>query len=283
MWWDHEVRAALVVALMVWVGSAAGVVAGGRTPGVSRLGKPNPKDETVELFAAIRSGKIQVRLIPHDSKRSRAFVENKTDRPINVRFPHAFAGVPVLAQLLDGPQRDPDRRPGREPQNIGGPMNNPFGQNPPGHNPMNPAGPQGLLQPPGGPGPLFNVKPEMVGQIKLTTVCLDYGKPNPRPRMRYAIRPIESVATDPAVCELCRLMGRADVDRAAAQAAAWHLGSGKTWEELARMKTSRRFPGDPVFSRKQIEEAKKLVKESRRLAQERKKPGPKKTALLGRR
>ena len=50
------------------------------------------------MFAAIEKGDISVKLIPKDSTESQVLIKNETDKPLNVKLPDAFAGVPVLAQ-----------------------------------------------------------------------------------------------------------------------------------------------------------------------------------------
>ncbi|MBN2292752.1 MAG: hypothetical protein JXM70_10025, partial [Pirellulales bacterium] len=66
-------------------------------------GEFNPANETVEMFKAIESGQLEVKLIPKNSMQSRVRIFNKTDQPLNVKLPKAFAGVPVLAQGGFGP------------------------------------------------------------------------------------------------------------------------------------------------------------------------------------
>ena len=63
-----------------------------------KFGEYNPADETVEMFAAIEKGDIAVKVVPKDSTLCSIRIENKTDRPLNVRLPEAFAAMPVLAQ-----------------------------------------------------------------------------------------------------------------------------------------------------------------------------------------
>ena len=82
----------LVVAALV----PAVLVASDRIKGV---GKYNPEDETVQLFSAIEAGQLEVRLIPKDSTQCQVLIANRSDRPLNVALPEAFAGVPVLAQF----------------------------------------------------------------------------------------------------------------------------------------------------------------------------------------
>ena len=55
--------------------------------------------KTVELFAAMESGDIDVKLIPKDSKQSTVLIENKLNSPLRIKLPDAFAGVPVLGQM----------------------------------------------------------------------------------------------------------------------------------------------------------------------------------------
>jgi hypothetical protein len=83
-------------------------------------------------------------------------------------------------------------------------------------------------------GGMFNVAPEKVGQFKVATVCLEHGKPDPRPSMKYEIRPIEEATNRPAVADLCRRLGCGEVNQRVAQVAAWHLNNDMSWEELAK-------------------------------------------------
>ena len=73
----------------------------------------------------------------------------------------------------------------------------------------------------GGGGGFFNVPAEKVGQFKVATVCLDFGKGEPRAAIPYEIKPIESYVSKPEVQELCRLLGQGGVNQRVAQLAAW--------------------------------------------------------------
>jgi hypothetical protein len=85
----------------------------------------------------------------------------------------------------------------------------------------------------------FNVPAEKVGELKVACVCLEHGKKDPRPAVPYQIRPISSFTDDPAVQELMTLFGRGQFDQRTAQAAAWHLSSKMTWQELAAKQVVR--------------------------------------------
>lgn len=196
--------------------SAAGVSAAERSAKL-RPGEFNPDHENVEMFAAIAAGQVEVKFIPKDSSEARVFIKNKSEKPLNVQLPEAFAGVPVLPQFGVGGGGQGGGQGGGGNQGQGGG----FG------------GGGGGQQGGGGGGGFFNVPPERVGELKVTCVCLEHGKKEPRPQVPYEIRPISSFTSDPAVQELCRLIGQGRFDQRTAQAAAWHLSSKMSWQELA--------------------------------------------------
>ncbi|MBI3837551.1 MAG: hypothetical protein HY288_06425 [Planctomycetia bacterium] len=59
-----------------------------------------PAAESVDMFDAMKAHDIDVKLIPKDERESRVIIKNNTGKPLSVRLPDAFAGVPVLAQQL---------------------------------------------------------------------------------------------------------------------------------------------------------------------------------------
>ena len=69
---------------------------------IRRPDKFNPDDRTVDVFAAMEAGEVEVKFIPKDEKEAVLLVENKTDKPLNIKMPEAFAGVPVLGQFGGG-------------------------------------------------------------------------------------------------------------------------------------------------------------------------------------
>lgn len=223
----------------------------------ARIGTYDANAQTVEMFAAIEKGDIAVKLIPKDSTECRVMIENKTDKPLNVKLPNAFAGVPVLAQQLGGAGgrssgSNRSTGTGGGNQGMGGGM-----------------GGMGM----GGMGMgmgMFNVPPERVGQFKVATMCLEHGKAEPRAAVPYEIKPIESFTTKPGVRELCEMLGSGNVNQRAAQAAAWHLNNDMTWEQLAA-KRLRHANGtsEPYFSAQEIQAAMQLSATAERTAKER--------------
>jgi len=265
-----------VAALAAMMLAAPALTASDQIKGVREY---NPEDETVELFAGIEQGKLEVKLIPRDSTQCRVLIENKTDKPLNVSLPGALAGVPVVAQrqfqpgnfqpgnLQPGNLQAGTSGRGNAPQPLG--IGNRFGNNRRMGNQVNPlfnlGAPGNNRMPRRGPMPPnfapFNVAPEKVAQLRLTSVCLDYGKPNPRPRMSYTIRPIQRATEKPEVEALCRMLGRGQVRQRAAQAAAWHLANEMSWEQLARLrrKSVVALLSRPIFTAADLAEGKQAA------------------------
>ena len=160
-----------------------------------KAGDYNPADESVELFEAIEKGDLKVKIVPKDSTQARVFIQNKTKKPLNVKLPEAFGAVPVLAQMGGG-------------QGMGGGMG-------------------------GGGGGFFNVPAEKEGNFKVACMCLEHGKPEPRPAMAYKLVPLEELTEKPGVKELCTMLGYGQISQRAAQVVAWHLNNDLSWEFLA--------------------------------------------------
>lgn len=236
--------------------------------------KAQPQGELVEVFSGIEKGQIEVQLIARDSDRANLLVKNKTDQPLSVVLPQTFAGVPVLAQFqVDPLGNDPLGNNPNRPQAVGlGPgMNNVLG---PGM--MNLGNPNfgnpNLRGPNVRPGFWFNVAPEKVGKLKLTGVCLEYGRPNPQPRFKYQIKPIQSVTEKPEVVELCAMLGRGEISQRAAQLAAWHLNNGMSWKELAGLRDKMAVGARPTYTRQELQAGQKAAETATKLAEQHRKP-----------
>ena len=196
---------------------AASLVLCTPTPAVDRQKNgrdaTNPLAEEVELFAAVQQQQINVQLIPHDELQCRLLISNKTDKPLSVKLPASFAGVPVLAQI------------GQLPIPGMGPGNNrnadPFNNNPAKNAPQRVGGGSGSM--------MLNVPPESMRRVKLETVCLDHGNPVPRATIKYEIRPVAAAMDKAGVAEVCEMLGRHEISHRAAQLAAWHLSNDMSW------------------------------------------------------
>lgn len=211
---------------------------------------------SVELFQAMKDGDLTVRLIPKDSKESKITIENKTDKPLNVKLPSSFAGVPVTAQIGGGGTTNRSSN-----QTTGGSMGGMGG------------GGMG-----GGMGMMY-IQPEKSEHLTATTVCLEHGKKEPRSAVPYEIKPLDSVTDKPGVKELCEAVGSGKINQHVAQAAAWHLNNDMTWEQLAS-KRIRHANGttEQYFNPQEIQAAMEVANAAVQAAEKSAKPSESKTS-----
>jgi hypothetical protein len=226
----------------------------------------------VELFAAMDAGEVEVRFIPRDATRANVLIRNKTDRPLKIQLPAAFAGVPVNAQMGMGGMGM-----GGGMGGMGGGMGGMGGMGGGmggmgGGQAMGGGMGGGMMGGMGGGmmggmgggmgmGGMMNVAPEKVGKVKVNTVCLEHGKPDPKPSMAYTIRPITAFTTDPALIEVCKMVGRGEIPQNAAQAATWHLTDEMSWQELATKDRVRLMNGytEKFFSLTELHLANRIL------------------------
>jgi hypothetical protein len=223
----------------------------------------NPEDAR-DIFAAIDDGQAEVTFIAKNDHAARVIITNKTKKPLHVRLPEAFAGVPVLAQFGGGG----GGRGGGGGGLGGGGLGGGGGQQSVGGGGGGLGG--GGLGGGGGGGGFFSVPPEKTIKVNLATVCLDHGLRDPSSSKPYKMVPILDHVQRPEVVELLKAFGRGELQHDAAQAAAWHLNSGVSWEELAAKLTGTRrsFSRAPYFSAEEIRAGMAYANEARRLAAE---------------
>ncbi len=216
--------------------------------------------DRVELFAAMEADQVDVRLIPKNAEQATVIIKNKTNRPLSIKLPAAFAGVPVLAQIDRGGDR------GGGGGNIGGGGGN---QGMGGGMGMGGMGMGGMG------GGFFNVGPDRVVKMKVVTVCLEHGKRDPNPRVPYEMKPIESFNKSPAVAELCKMLGNKEIDQVSAQAAAWHLCDNLSWDELARKVKVKHLNGrqEMYFNARHLNLAVQAVQKAHARAESERSPG----------
>jgi len=110
--------------------------------------------------------------------------------------------------------------------------------------------------------------------LQIAIVCMEHGKKDPNARVKYEIKPIEAFAKNEASAEVLKMMADGEIHRDIAQACAWHLENGLSWEELAsKDKVVSSFGGysEKYFSLKQISFAQKVCAEAKSRAEELKK------------
>jgi hypothetical protein len=177
-----------------------------------------------DVLEAETQGLVSVRYIPNDSRSAQIIVTNRSKRPVTLRLPDAFTGTPVLAQM------------GGMGMGMGGQQNRAvFGAQPQqtaggglGGQGMNGMGGMG-----GGGGGAFSIPPQKMRVFRVATVCLEHGKPEPSSGYPYRLAALESFSTDAKLAIVMESLGRGELSQKIAQAAAWHLANGMSWEALA--------------------------------------------------
>ncbi len=269
------------LAAMTLLGVGVAVAAESERKASSRGGDVEVRE--VELFAAMEAGEIEVTLFAKDAKQGNVVIKNKTDKPLRIALPEAFAGVPALNQAfgaggLGGGLAGGGLGAGGlgagglggglgALQGLGGGFGGGLGGF--GGGGFGGGGFGGLGGGGFGGGGFFNVGPEKTGKIKVTTVCLEHGKEDPNVRVPYTLVPLKSFKDDPQVYEICAMLGRGEIDQASAQAAAWHVTDKLSFEELAAKIGIKHLNGttEPFFLPQQVARAMHIVREAGRRAE----------------
>ena len=104
---------------------------------------------------------------------------------------------------------------------------------------------------------MFRVEVDRPGKLQVDMVCLEHGKPDPNPRMKYMIVPLDQLNADPKINELCKLLAAGKVKQNIAQAAAWNIANGMTWDALAKKnrRESQYTGSEKYFSHDEIRAA----------------------------
>ena len=229
--------------------------------------KFDPQAEQVEIFDAMDTGLVTVKLIPKNALGGTLLNENKTDTPLTVKIPDAVAAVSIHSQLgnqglmgLGNPGGGNNQAGGQ--QALGGGIGQPQGNGLPGI-----GGQNGQIGAPNGQG-FFSIPAEKVISLPFNSVCLEHGKPEPGGNSRYTLVPITRISRDPVLRQLLTVVATGKVDQKATQAAAWHLANKLSFQTLSEKTTLHLGTLTPIpdFSREQIQEAEKLVDEARHKA-----------------
>jgi hypothetical protein len=212
-----------------------------------------------DLFEAEERQLVSVRYIPNDAKSAQIIVTNRTRQPLTLRLPAAFAGVPVLAQMGGMGGMGGGNQGGFAAGGIGGgPQSTAGGAGGLGGQGMNGMGGGGMGM---GGGGAFSIPPERSRTFRVPTVCVEYGKREPTSRMPYKFVKTETFSSDPKLTLVLESLGRGELSQKVAQAAAWHIANGLTWEKLAAEKIDHAggIPDEPYFSQAELVAAHRVV------------------------
>ncbi|MGI9178624.1 MAG: hypothetical protein ACR2IT_12310 [Pirellulales bacterium] len=210
-----------------------------------------------DVLSAEEAGLVEVKFIANDSRSAQVVVTNRSDRPLSLRLPDGFAGVPVLAQM--GQQGGGGFGAG----GIGGGSQSVGGGGMGGMGGMGGGMGGGGMGGGMGGGP-FSLPPERTRTIRVPTVCLEHGKRDPSPRVAYRMTALETFSSDPRLQEEMTALARGGISQQVAQAAAWHISSGLTWDQLAAevVDMAGGVPDVPYFAPAELVAARRFVEES---------------------
>lgn len=227
----------------------------------------DPNAAQVELFTGLERGDLEQRLVMKDETQGTLYLTNKTKQPVTVKLPNAAVGVQVTKQggfggggggngggggFGGGGNGGTGGGAGGGGQSAGGGLGGGGGGG------FGGGGGGGFG---GGGGGFGSIPPEKTVKIPFNSVCLEYGKDNPRPRMTYQLIAVEKYTDDVRQQELLKLIASGRFDQSSAQAAAWNVFSKLPWEKIASLK--QETAGDPLksirFNEQQMRMAQQMV------------------------
>jgi len=222
--------------------------------------------KTIEMFQAMDQGLLTVDYIGKDATQANLIFRNQTGEPLDVVLPKTFGAVHVLAQGMmgggmggmgGGGMGGMGGGMGGMGGGMGGGQGMGGGMGGMGGGGMGGMGGGGM----GGMGGMMRVQPDKPNKLTVATLCLEHGKLDPNPRMKYKVVRLEEVNDSPVVAELCKALASGRVGQNTAQAAAWHVANGLTWEELVRKpRVISEYTGvEMFFSRFEVDAAIRLT------------------------
>lgn len=206
-------------------------------------------NRALSLFEAVEQSLVSVKFIPLSSEKANVLFENTTGEAIDLDLPARFGAVHFHAQFGQGignGQAGGNAFGGQNGaaggQQLGGGFGQGMGQGMAGRN--GGFGQGGFGQGLGGQGlgggadfrgGMFRIEANSKRRLSVETICLEFGKADPNPRMSYRLVPLEEVSEDPEVAAVCEQLADGGITQSVAQASAWHLTDAMSWEKLAEV------------------------------------------------
>lgn len=255
--------------------------------------KSESESSVLNVFEGMQSRQIEVKLTQKSEKSGTLFLRNPTKESVTVQFPESFVGIHVtnpnfIAAGANG-QAFPQRSGASIAQSTGNSINFPSKTVTQSDAPepasldkveAETADPKALAE----KAARESAKQRQVKvpagktiQLPVTSVCLEYGKPEPNSKMAYLIIPVERYSRNPILHELLPLFAKRRISQKTAQAAAWHVSNGLTWVELSSLMGQGPVPV-PMFNRATLQQANLLVNEAKAIAVQRQAEARKKPA-----
>ncbi|MDO4587817.1 MAG: hypothetical protein Q4C95_11040 [Planctomycetia bacterium] len=248
----------------------------------------------LNLFQAIEEGLVEVQLTPKNAMECSVSVKNNSKKHLLIDMPSTFAGVPVVAQpggrgMMGGMggmggmgamggfgglgEMDAMGIGGRNQDRMGGGLGSRSGSsgNSGGNQSFGGGMGGGRSSGMGGRGGgMFSIAPEKTVREKVRTVCLEHGKKDPTPNVKYTMVPLETYTNSKTTQTLCSMLANEEIDQYALQAAVWNEENGLTFDEMA-VKTTRNSGLEhprPFFQAQQIVLGQQILAQAVKEAQE---------------
>jgi hypothetical protein len=201
--------------------------------------------EELELFEAMKQDLVGVLVEPRNFFLLKLSLRNKTDRPLLIHPPEVFAAIPaqrvVAAETLQAFGVGPAVAGYADPsaQGLGGSFYEPDSAHQPrGGNPA-----AGGFSRADARLPRWRLQPGQIISAPVPCFCLEYGKPDPHPRIPYLLRPLTDLTRNDAVSELLIQFARQQHSQRVTQLALWHVANQVPWPALAQSQLPRSVAG----------------------------------------
>jgi hypothetical protein len=212
-----------------------------------------------DIFDAEAANLVTLRYIPNNSRSAQVIIVNRTNRPLTLRMPSSFVGVPVLAQMgMGGMGMGGGGAAGggggggaqATGGGMGGGMRGGMG-----------GGGMGGMGGMGGGGGAFSIPPERSRTFRVPTVCLEHGKPEPSPNMAYKMVRTDTFSDDPTLAVVLESLGNGELPQKVAQAATWNIANGLSWQRLSAEMIDHAggVPDEPFFAPAELLAAHRVV------------------------
>jgi len=230
-----------------WILPALGLLALFAAPlhADEKIRREAEKAREVKLLEADRQGEIETRWIAFSSAEGRLIITNKTDKPLKVLVPSDMTAEHMVpAESKGGPGR-------AQTLGIGPHAGKGYQQN-------------GFFND-GPDAAFFYVPAGKSARADLPSVCLEYGRPDPSKNKRYVLRAVVAFTNPAPIVAFLKAWHAQRFSQNVAQAAAWRLADGLSWEKLASLRSIGVGPfavGEPMFPQRDLNAAKQVAEDA---------------------
>jgi hypothetical protein len=222
--------------------------------------------QEMDLFDAMKQDKVGVLVEPRNFSVLRLSLRNKTQEPLLIRPPEVFAAIPTQRVMMANAgaalgTRNMNAGYGfQSSQGLGGSFYQPTSA----HSARDETSlPDDSLAAGGREHrqlPKWLLLPGKIVTAPVPCFCLEFGKPDPNPRIPYLLRPLEDLTKDQAVRNLLIEFSHQKYSQRVMQLAVWHVANQVPWNVLAKSTLPRSIAGrNQKFSKVELAAARTLA------------------------